>query len=334
MDLPSLLIILIVVFSLIYLANTVQAGASPRLQRFFNWLMLLVNLPIFLLGLALLFMSPQQLSQTEVGASFTALRPAGIILLLAAIWGLLVTLPEVRRLVARIIPIDPTAPVHALALVLAGYLVANSIMTLTQGGLELLAQTRSAASIFEVLASGLLYGALGLAGVGFLVRRRGWKLLDRLGLQWPTARQLLQSVRWVAILLLLQWIAAAIMLFTNPQQAEILDEVNTLLLEDMDTPVDWFLLSISAAVGEELLFRGALQPVFGLWATSLLFAISHIQYGFTVATVLVFVIGLLLGIVRRRHGTSIAIAVHFLYNFVLGLLTLLAPYLERLANAA
>jgi len=320
-------------FSLIFLANFAAARRSERLTRIFNWILLLVNLPLFLLGLALLFISPQQLATTQLDLTFTAHRSAGIVLLLSAVWGLLVTLPETRRLLARWVPLDPASPVHALALVLAGYLVGNSALTLTQGGLEGLAQTSSAASIFDVIASELLYAMIGLAGVGLLVRRQGWKLLDRLGLQWPTRHQLRKSLRWILLLLALQWLAAIILQLSNPQQAEALNELNTLLLENMDTPAEWFLLAISAAIGEEILFRGALQPVFGLWATSFLFAMAHIQYGFTLATILVFVIGVALGLIRQRFNTGVAIFIHFSYNFILGLLTLLAPYLEQLANS-
>jgi hypothetical protein len=71
----------------------------------------------------------------------------------------MVTLPEIRRLLARWLPLDAASPVHALALMLAGYLVANSAITLTQGGLEVLAQTSSAASILDVVAQELLFAA-------------------------------------------------------------------------------------------------------------------------------------------------------------------------------
>lgn len=324
---------IILLFSLIFLANVVEARHAGRLQRAFNWILLVVNLPIFLVGVALLLVSPEQLEATQFAVSFSDYRPAGLVLLLSAVWGLVVTLPESRRLLARVVPIDPTSPVHALALVLAGYLVGNSIVTLTQGGLEGLAQTSSAASIIDVVASELLYALVGIAGVGFLVRRQGWKLLDRLGLQAPTRIQIRASLRWVLLLVGLQWLTGAIFLLTNPEQAEALNNLNTLLLENIDTPLEWFTLSLSAAVGEEILFRGAVQPVFGLWATSLLFALAHIQYGFTLATVLVFAIGVVLGLIRRRHNTSVAIFVHFTYNFVLGLISLLAPFLEQLTTS-
>lgn len=322
----------ILLFSLIFVANVAEARRTERLKRLFNWILLLVNLPIFLMGLALLLVPPQQLEATTVGVTFSAFRPAGLVLLLSAVWGLLVTLPEARRLMTRVMPIDPTSPVHALALVLAGYLIGNSVVTLTQGGLEGLAQTSSAATILDIVASELLYAMVGVAGVGLFVRRQGWKLLDRLGLQMPSREQLRGSIRWVLILVALQWLMGAIFLFTNPEQAEALDNLNTLLLENIDTPAEWFVLALSAALGEEILFRGALQPVFGLWATAFLFAMAHIQYGLTLATLLVFVIGVVLGLIRRRYNTGVAIFVHFSYNFILGLLALLAPYLEQLAT--
>lgn len=322
----------ILLFSLIFVANVAEARRTDRLKRIFNWILVLVNLPIFLIGLALLLIPPQQLEATAIGVSFSDFRPAGLVLLLSAVWGLVVTLPEIRRLLTRLMPIDPTSPVHALALVLAGYLIGNSVVTLTQGGLEGLAQTSSAATMLDIVASELLYAMIGVAGVGLFVRRQGWKLLDRLGLQMPTREQLRVSLRWVLLLVVLQWIMGAIFLLTNPEQAEALDNLNTLLLENIDTPIEWFVLALSAAIGEEVLFRGALQPVFGLWATAFLFAMAHIQYGFTLATVLVFAIGVALGLIRRRYNTGVAIFVHFAYNFILGLLALLAPYLEQLAG--
>ena len=89
------------------------------------------------------------------------------------------------------------------------------------------------------------------------------------------------------------------------------------------------ILALGAGFGEEILFRGALQPAFGLIISSLLFAVTHIQYGLTPITLIVFVIGIILGLVRRYSNTSVAIFIHVGYNFVLGLLSLLAVYLEQ-----
>lgn len=323
---------LILLFSVIFIANFVEQRGRPELKRRFNWILLLINLPLFLLGLSYLLLSPERLQDLQMAQSLSANRPAGLVLLLSSVWGLLVILPEVRRFLSRWIPIDPESSVHTVALILAGYLVGNSLLTLTQGGLEGLAETGRPASIIEVLASELLYASVGLAGVGLLIRRDGLKTIERLGLSVPDRERLTTGLRWIGLLILLYWITALLFTVLYPEQAEQLENLNTLLLGNMDTVWEWFLLAISAAIGEEILFRGALQPVFGLWLTALLFAFAHIQYGFTLATALVFVIGLALGLVRRRYSTSVAIFVHFGYNFILGLLALLAPYLEPLAR--
>jgi membrane protease YdiL (CAAX protease family) len=83
-------------------------------------------------------------------------------------------------------------------------------------------------------------------------------------------------------------------------------------------------LSMCAGVGEEMLFRGSLQPMLGLWWTSLLFACAHVtpkQYraldrgGFAyVASV--FAGGLLLGTVFSEIGLIAAMAVHATWDLV------------------
>jgi uncharacterized protein len=117
----------------------------------------------------------------------------------------------------------------------------------------------------------------------------------------------------------------------NPVQAEVMDELSQLLLGNMTTVWDWLILAIAAGIGEEVLFRGALQPVLGIWLTSLLFAVIHTQYGLSLATLLIFVVGFILGLIRRRYNTTVAIILHAAYNFVLGVAALLAPMLEEAA---
>lgn len=328
LDLPTVLFVL----SLIFIANLAEASDSARFKRAVNVLFIVVNLPLFIAGLTLAVLPPSTLATTTLGEAFGAPRPAGVTLLLIAVWGLLATLPEARRLLARWLPLDPSSSVHTLALILAGYLIGANALVLSQGGLEGLAETSEASSVGQIVIAEMFYAAVGILGVGLFVRRHGWKLVERLGLEKPTAAQLKGSLRWILALVALQWLAGVVLYYTNPEQAELLDEVNSLLLGNMDTVWDWFLLAAAAAAGEEILFRGALQPVLGLWATSLLFAMAHVQYGLTPVTILVFGIGLVLGLVRRRTNTSVAIFVHFGYNFILGLLALLTPYLESLAG--
>ena len=60
---------------------------------------------------------------------------------------------------------------------------------------------------------------------------------------------------------------------------------------------EWLVLAAAAGLSEELLFRGALQPIFGIVPTSLIFAVSHVQYGLSPATLTVFLLSVILGIV-------------------------------------
>ncbi len=327
-----LILLAAVFFLLAALANLALVRNDPSLRQLLNVLLLLLNLPVFFAGLMMLFVQPEMLSDAGLGLVIADTRPIGISLLVMAIWGTLVTLPEVRRWLSRVMPLDPESPVHVLALVCVGYLVGSSLLSLGLGGLESLAETATAASIIDVIMSQLLFLLAGLAGVGLVIRRDWRKALDRLGLERPTLRQLIGGLGWVVVLVIMQSIVGAIWLALNPEEATLLEEINTLLLGEMDTVWEWFLLAAAAALGEEILFRGALQPVFGLWFTAFIFAFAHVQYGFTVATLFLFVVGIVLGIVRRRSNTTTAIYVHFCYDFALGVLVLLAPYLESFAT--
>lgn len=77
------------------------------------------------------------------------------------------------------------------------------------------------------------------------------------------------------------------------------------------------LLAAAAALGEEILFRGALQPVYGIPLTSLVWASGHIQYGvMDPLTAVIFVDGLVWGMLRKRFGTRSSILGHFLLDAI------------------
>lgn len=77
-------------------------------------------------------------------------------------------------------------------------------------------------------------------------------------------------------------------------------------------------IALCAAIGEELLFRAALQPLLGLWVASLVFLVVHTPvYQFrrldraTLAQVVgVFGAGLVLGLVYQYVGLLAAMLVH------------------------
>jgi membrane protease YdiL (CAAX protease family) len=321
-------------FGLIILANVLVLRQNDTLNLLFHVLLFFLNVPIFVAGLIFLVLPPEFLAQFFVpnASPFGNTQALGIILMVMAFWGFLVAFRPVRNLIARLIPLDATSPVHSLALLLTGYLIGNTALTLSQGGLDGLAETAEPVAIGFVVLSELLFAIVALLGVGFLIRRRGGRLLERLGLETPQPLHWLAGVVLIGALVVFQAVAGLIWALLNPDQTELLDTINSLLLQNVDTAWEWFLLALAAGVGEELLFRGALQPVLGLGLTSVLFALIHVQYGFTPFLLVVLILAVVLGLIRRYFSTTIAIFVHVGYDFVLGLLVLLASFLERFVS--
>jgi len=77
-------------------------------------------------------------------------------------------------------------------------------------------------------------------------------------------------------------------------------------------------LAVSSSVGEEILFRGALQPLIGLWPTALLFGLLHgaTQRRLRLWAAFAFVAGVLLGWLTELTGNLLApILCHLTVNF-------------------
>ena len=96
-----------------------------------------------------------------------------------------------------------------------------------------------------------------------------------------------------------------------------------------------FWLASLSAVSEEFFFRGAIQPIAGLFATSLIFALLHLSPGgrISIWTWMALLAGLFLGWVTEQCGSIWpAVAIHFLVNIV-GILELRKLNLETIARA-
>lgn len=82
-------------------------------------------------------------------------------------------------------------------------------------------------------------------------------------------------------------------------------------------PSELVLLAATSAIGEELLFRGAMLDAWGLWLSTAVFALLHIPprwslWPWTASSLLV---GLLLGTLTLWTGNlGAAVAVHFVVN--------------------
>jgi membrane protease YdiL (CAAX protease family) len=326
----EIILLLILVLGLILVANKVESSGDPRATRLFTWFLLLLNVPVLLLGIGLLVFPLDQLAAlTNSSLPPIDTDALGIAMIGIGLWGILSCLTVARQLLARIIPLDPDSPVHLTALILAGYLVGNTAVTISQEYLLQLSSDELEVSITEVVLQQIAFILVALTGVGLFIRRERAGVFKRLDLIKPTLPELAIGVLIIIFLIIIQGTVGTVWAFLDPEQAAELGNLNEALLAGFDSIGEWFVLALATGFGEEILFRGALQPVFGLPVTSLLFAVVHVQYGLTPITIVVFVLGLILGLVRRYTNTTVAIFVHFGYNFSLGLFSLLALYLEQ-----
>ena len=77
-------------------------------------------------------------------------------------------------------------------------------------------------------------------------------------------------------------------------------------------------IAVAAGVGEELFFRGALQPIVGIWVASVLFVLVHIRaYRWNqlnkrvlLQSISILAVGLALGLVAMYVGLLAAMIVH------------------------
>lgn len=260
----------------------------------------------------------------------------------AALIALVLLLPAVRRGLAHLMPIDPQSTVHAVALAFTMLIAINMVVILAIGldTLTDLVVTQAAemdelsvtpAMLLGLWTQQILMAVWAVIGVGWLARRSLTASLDRLAIRLPRGGEMLAGLGGgflgVFTSMVVAGVASALGYGVDPD----VQSLNEALLGPIFRSLPGILtIGFAAALGEETLFRGALQPRFGIFITTLLFAITHNQYGLSISTVVVFFAGLIFALLRRRFNTTTAMIAHATYNTTLGLLALLA--LEVLEN--
>jgi membrane protease YdiL (CAAX protease family) len=269
----------------------------------------------------------------EAGVPF---QPDSFAMLGAGIWipclvGILFLLPPVRRLLARFTAIDPLSPVHAVALAFSALVIINLMFTLGLGLAnlaEMLAEQAEAGATTNTLLSlwlqQIFTALLGMVGVGWLSRRDLGATLQRLGIVTPTLGQILigffLGLLMVPVIIVVEQVSTYYNIGVDQSVSDLTEQ---LLGSLFTTPFGIFTIGAAAALGEETIFRGAAQPRFGLLLTSLLFALVHSNYGLSISTLIVFIVGLILGILRQRYNTTTSMVMHATYNMTLALLAYL-----------
>ena len=160
-----------------------------------------------------------------------------------------------------------------------------------------------------------LYGAMGIVAL-LIAAGRGDPDIYRFG-HHPAAWLLLAGPGFGAALGLavvaLTRIATRHLQWARDLQASFHDLLGPLAAREI------VILALASSIGEELLFRGALMPWFGVWISSAVFAALHIGPGrrFLPWTASAFALGLLFAELAAHTGSlGGPIAAHFAINFL------------------
>jgi uncharacterized protein len=180
---------------------------------------------------------------------------------------------------------------------------------------------------YELIYSVGWTAAMCLVAVGFPVWVKLPHALARLGLTWPGWRAVALgigvSVTMVPVFLGVDHVASAAV------QALGLQPTSTAWMEQLFGHsfglAGALAAAVSAGVGEELIWRGVIQPRYGLVPAAVGFAAMHaFQYG-PDGLITVLLAGLVLGVVRWRFNTTVSAITHTGYDLWL-LLLMMAGY--------
>lgn len=247
------------------------------------------------------------------GAAFAVSGSRIGVLLLAIGLGLgLPLMPQFRKQMARVTPIDPDSRIDMVGL---------SVILAVMGLLAVLAFTTpepgeevAAVDLADLLLQVLLFVGLAFVMTGTGIYRTFRQAVSRLGI-WRIGPKVFGISLLSVLAIMLVSVAASLMTgWLQPDLVEDLERVTDDMTANIQNPAGAVALGLSAGIGEELLLRGAIQPRFGLVFTSLLFALLHTQYGLTFVLVGLFGIGMILGILRNRYGTMAPIIAHAVFN--------------------
>jgi membrane protease YdiL (CAAX protease family) len=221
----------------------------------------------------------------------------------------------VRERLARIMPIDPDNPVHALALVLAVLLFGMQLTTLAF--LNAAVSGSPPPGIGDLIASDLSLIIIAAAGVGLFIRRDISETTTRLGLVvpawWHVVLALAAAGGFFAFIIAMDALNHA----WTPGIARQVDTNVQHLFGGFDT-VGIVALALLPGLCEETLFRGALQPRLGMIPPALLFTSLHTQYSLSLILLAVLMIAIGLGLIRKFTNTTTSAICHMTFNLLTG----------------
>ena len=255
-------------------------------------------------------------------AKRAGLAAAGIVSLVAGAIAiaLLVTPPRLLAAApfAKWIPIDPESILDLAALAGVVLLVGDEVAF--QLSTDAVARVISSAPLdrLDVLFGELPLLLAALLGVGLLVRRSLSGSLERLGFVKPTAWQVVLGLAAAGVFYLVSQLGDELQKVVAPDLSNRLGTATQHLYGGLGDPIGIAFIAVCAGIAEEALFRGALQPRLGLLTVALAFVAVHVQYGISFDTLVVFLLGFGLGLIRKYANTTTSALTHIGYNTLAG----------------
>lgn len=226
-----------------------------------------------------------------------------------------------RQLVARVTPLDPDSPTDwsglSIVLALLGFLLPTAFV---DSAPAVISENSASALTSGLLQQLLAFVAIAYIAVGYRNHRTGEEATVRLGIQMPTQSQITWGLVGVVAAFVAANIGGALTQLLQPDVVSGIEESVQAITSGVTNPFVAIVLALSSGIGEEVLFRGALQPRLGMVLTALLFTFLHAQYGFTWILLGLFLIGLIFGWLAKNHGTMAAVVAHVVYNLAVVIL--------------
>jgi len=217
----------------------------------------------------------------------------------------------------RLSAYQPASLVHQTAVIVCLLLAVNTVFGfVVGGGLTGVAETfeQTGISPTSALFELSLWVIAALLGVGFAIRRTWSDTRQRLGLSIPKIDEIVTGIAVGAALFIAQIAFISVWLSLFPENATEQSVAAQAMTNAINTLPLALLIAVTSSIGEEIIMRGALQPIFGAWVISIFFALLHSQYLFTPIALFIFGLSMALARLRSEYNTSTAIIAHFVYN--------------------
>jgi membrane protease YdiL (CAAX protease family) len=228
-------------------------------------------------------------------------------------------LRPVRVALAQVTPLDPDSSIDMTGLCvvfgLLGLFVGNSLAPMA--GTPPDEALIPSVGLLELLVQAAFFLAVAYIAVGLPYWRDLRAATERLGIVAPDARTIGIAVAATIAAFVVAGLVGLVQQQFDPELSDSLNEIVDQMTAQVQNPIGALVLGASAGIGEEAIFRGALQPRFGIIIPSLLFAMLHgPQYGFNVALLGLLGVSIILGLERKYVNTTAAMITHALFNAV------------------